>query len=98
MGITSLRLGEILPTVLRHIGRKYEKRADLIIAAWPEIIGAHLSSMTEAVLFEEGLLYVKVNNSTLHSVLNQVYRARIVRSLRDKFPGTEIKNVIFRIG
>ena len=96
--LTSHKLVDILPYVLQKIGRVYGCRADLILAAWPEVIGDKLDSMTQAVSFEDGVLFVKVKNSTLHSLLSQNYRSRILKSLRNKFPGTEIKNIVFRIG
>ncbi|MBT3394588.1 MAG: DUF721 domain-containing protein [Waddliaceae bacterium] len=94
---TSHRLGEVLPLVLKRIGRSYESRGDLIIMAWPEVIGEKLAAMTKAVEFEDGKLFVKVKNSTLYSLLNREYKSRLLKSLRDKFPGTNIKTIIFRI-
>ena len=96
--LTAHRLGEVLPRVLKKIGRVYESRGDLIMASWPEIIGPKLAQMTEAERFENGFLFVTVKNATLHSLLNQNDKPRLLRSLRDKFPGTLIKSIIFRIG
>lgn len=95
---TGHSLGEILPSVLRHIGEVYQDRPDLILAAWPEIIGERLASMTQAVRFVDGLLWVKVKNSTLLSLLSTKDRPRLLKSLRSKFPKVPIKNIVFRIG
>ncbi len=96
--LTTHPIGELLPGVLRRIGAKYKDRPDLIIAAWPEVIGPQLAAMAEAVSFEEGVLYVKVKNSTLYSVLQQQEKPRILKSLRQRFPRTLIKTIVFRIG
>lgn len=96
--VTARNIGEVLPQVLNNIGRVYLQRPDLILAAWPEIIGSKLSSMTEAVSFESGVLWVNVKNATLYSLLRQNDKSRILKSLRMKFPRTEIKNIIFRVG
>ena len=90
-------LREVLPSVLGRIGRSFEDRGDLIIAAWPSIIGARLAAMTEATSFSDGFLVVRVKNSTLHSLLSQVERPRLLKSLRQKFPKTLIKNISFRV-
>ena len=95
--ITGHRLGEVLPLVLKTIGRTYQSRGDLIMMAWPEIIGDKLAAMTDAIAFDNDTLFVKVKTSTLYSLLRQEYKARLLRSLRDKFPGTTIKNIVFRI-
>ncbi len=95
---TGHRVTDVLPKVLKRIGSVYQERPDLIFAAWPEIIGAQLAPMTQPVTFEEGILTVKVKNSTLYSLLKTKERPRILNSLRQKFPRTEIKNILFRIG
>ncbi len=96
--ITNKQLVDLLPKMLSSIGAKHHDRPDLIIAAWPQIIGEKLASMTKAVSFDNGILFVKVSNSTLYSVLSQHERGRLLKSLRKKFPSIEIKNICFRIG
>lgn len=96
--VTSHHMNELLPKVLANIGQVYQNRADLILAAWPEVIGPQLAGMTQAISFIEGVLVVKVKNSTLHSLLNQNEKQRMVAVLRKKFPDTEIKTIAFRIG
>jgi hypothetical protein len=95
---TSRKIGDILPVVLGDIGEVFAHRPDLIIAAWPEVIGPKLAPMTRVVGFREGTLEVVVKNSTLHSLLTTRDKPRILKSLRDKFPKIEIKNVYFRLG
>lgn len=89
---------DLLPRVLAKIGEVYQQRADLILAMWPDIIGAKLATMTQAVSFTDGILVVKVKNSTLHSLLSQYEKLRLLNLLRKKFPSVEIKNIYFRIG
>ena len=96
--VTSRRMVDLLPTVLAKIGEVYHQRSDLILAMWPEVIGPKLAAMTQAVSFADGILVVKVKNSTLHSLLSQNEKLRILNLLRRKFPHTEIKNISFRIG
>jgi hypothetical protein len=96
--VTSHRMADLLPRVLSKIGEVYQQRSDLILAIWPEIIGDRLASMTQAVSFADGVLVVKVKNSTLHSLLSQNDKLRILNLLRQKFPHAEIKNIYFRIG
>lgn len=97
-GLTTRRVGEVLPSVLEKIGDSFKDRPDLILASWPEIIGTKLAPMTQAVSFNNGVLVVKVRNSTLHSLLNQYEKGKVLASLRQKFPRVNIINVIFRIG
>lgn len=96
--ITAHTMSEVLPFVLAQIGKVYQERPDLILAAWPDIIGSKLASMTQAVSFADGVLVIKVKNSTLHSLLSQNDKPRILNRLRQKFPDVYIKTISFRIG
>ena len=91
-------MADLLPAVLAKIGGSYQQRGDLVLAAWPTIIGPKLATMAQAVSFVDGVLCVKVKNSTLLSVLSQHERQRLLNMLRGKFPDIEIKNIYFRIG
>lgn len=91
-------MADLLPFVLSEIGKVHNQRPDLILASWPEIIGPKFAGMTQAVSFANGVLTVKVKNSTLHSLLSQNDKFRILNLLRNKFQHVEIKNISFRIG
>ncbi len=95
---TGKELKKLLPELLGDIGAGRADRPDLIIAAWQEIIGPRLAPYTEAVSFRDGILTVKVKNSTLYSLLSQHEKSRLLKSLHEKFPSVTIKNLIFRIG
>lgn len=96
--ITNFTLKGLLPQVLGSVFSRYNLRPDLIFAAWDELIGPNFKEMTEAVSFQEGVLVVKVKNSTLFSLLNMHEKARLTKLLQEKFPGTDIKTIQFRIG
>ena len=96
--LTNKVLSDLLPKMLSNIGALHRDRPDLVLVAWPEIIGPKLSAMTKALSFEKGILTVKVNNSTLYSLLFQQERGRLLKCLREKFPTIVIKNIYFRIG
>lgn len=96
--LTNKQLRDLLPKALGSIGAMQRDRPDLIVAAWPQIIGEKLVSMTKAISFDRGILYVKVANSTLYSLLSQHERGRLLKSLREKFLSVEIKNISFRLG
>lgn len=95
---TGKHLSDLLPTLMEEMQMNYKDRPDLIIAAWPSIIGEKFASMARAVSFEKGVLVVKVNNSTLYSLLSQNERQRLLTSLKQQFPLVMIRNIQFRIG
>lgn len=96
--LTTHHIKDLLPTVMQSIGGRFKERPDLILAAWPEVIGPQFAPMTTPVSFEEGVLVVKVKNSTLYALLNHYEKFRILESLRQKFPSTPFHNIQFRMG
>lgn len=95
---TTRHISQVLPGILHDIGKNFQNRPDLILAAWPDVIGQKLAPMTQAVSFSDGFLVVKVHNSTLYSLLAQNDKPRLLKNLRDKFPQTTIKSIVFQLG
>jgi hypothetical protein len=96
--VTTHRMSELLLQQLSSLADKQGDRPDLILMAWPEIIGSQLLPMTEVLSFQDGVLYVKVKNSTLHSLLSVHEKPRIMNNLKAKFPKVYFRNIVFRIG
>lgn len=95
---TNKHIADILPKVLDRIAKIHSDRPDLILLAWPELIGEKLRAMTQAVSFREGVLVVHVKNSTLLSILAQQEKKRLLQELRGKFPSVSIRDLVFRLG
>jgi len=94
---TTHKIGDLLSVLLTQINEGYQERPDLVLAAWPEIIGPKLSPMTQAVSFCEGILTVKVKNSTLYSLLSRHDKFRLLAAIQKRFPKANIQNIVFRI-
>jgi hypothetical protein len=95
---TSKDLSSLLPEWLTKVSVRFQDRPDLILLAWPELIGEKLAPMTTAVSFIEGVLTVKVKNSSLYSLLVQHEKAKLQSRLQKKFPSVRILNIVFRLG
>lgn len=95
---TGKRLDELIPKVMKKIDKMHSVRADRIVLAWPEVIGERFAAQTQAVSYEEGILTVKVKNSTLLSVLSTHEKSRLLNKFREKFPQVSFRNIVFRIG
>jgi hypothetical protein len=95
--LTTHHVGSLLQEVLQAISSQYQERPDLLLATWPEIIGPKLAGMTQALSFADGVLKVKVSNSTLHSLLSRHDKYRILAAIQQKFPKIKITNIVFKI-
>lgn len=95
-------LKDLLPSFLEGVQRRYEdqneKRPDLVLKGWFEVIDPKWQSMTEAYSFEKGIFVIKVKNATLYSLLVQQEGSKLLKKLQEKFPNNGIKSLKFRIG
>ncbi len=94
---TSWHIKEILPSVLRNISSSFHEQSQEVLNAWPKVIGEKLAPMTRAISFSQGVLTVRVHNSTLYSVLVQQQKPVLLSRLRETFPSVKVENIIFRM-
>ena len=95
---TNKEISNLLQEWMAKASHSFQDRPDLILLSWPEIIGEKLAPMTTALSFVEGVLTVRVRNSSLYSLLVQHERNRLLGVLRQKFPSVKIVNIVFRLG
>ena len=96
---TSQQLKDLARRYLAHLEQKLRTKPAEILELWPHVIGSPFAGMTRAEKFENGVLHVKVRNSSLLSLLHSnTERKRLVEALRKEAPGIEIVDISFRIG
>lgn len=91
------QIKDLLPRLLDRIGQKVHGHRDVVLAVWPEIVGAAIAPMARAVGFENGVLLVEVANSTLYSIVAVRDRARILQALRKALPTVQIRAIKVRL-
>ena len=95
---TGKQLSELLPEWLIEASVRFQDRPDLVLLAWPEVIGERLAPMTQAISFIDGVSTVKVRNSSLYSLLIQHEKMKLQNQLQKRLPSVKIRNIIFRLG
>ena len=96
--MTSHHITKLLPFILSSIGDNFEARPDLILAAWPGIVGPHVAANAVATTFIDGIIQIKVKNSTLYSLLAKHEKNRLLAIFRGRFPSVPIRGMTFKIG
>ena len=97
--LTSRTLRALAGDYVIELGKKVKTNPKLVLQLWPEIIGSHMAAMTKAIKFENGSLFVLVNNSTLLSLLHRKEEKRLLlEAFKNKAPGVTISDIIFRLG
>lgn len=95
--LTTRHLGSLLTDVFTKISGRYQQQPDVVLIAWPEVIGPQLAPMTQAVSFNDGVLLVKVKNSTLHSLLSRHDKYRLLHALQKRVPQADVRDICFRV-
>lgn len=97
--ITTRKLTDLLPKMMAGVEAKFHGKPQVLLDEWPTIVGPELAPMARAERFEDGILYVKVKNSTLLSLLSNPHdKKRLIENIRKKLSGISIRNIVFRIG
>jgi len=97
--MASQKLKDLLSPFLSKVEKKYSIQQENIHSLWPQIVGPQFASYSRIDRYDEGIVYVIVNNSSLLSLLQNPHdKKRIISAFRAKAPGLFIKNIYFRIG
>lgn len=91
-------ISSLLPEVLEKMEARAKQNPQQVLSAWPGIVGKTIANKTRAQRFVSGILYVYVVHSTLHSLLVEHEKPRLLELLRAQFPSVEIRDLVFRIG
>jgi len=96
---TSRQLKDLARRYLAHLEQALLQKPREVLSLWAEVVAPSYVAMTQAVKFEDGVLYVMVSNSALLSLLHELSeRRRLVEALQKKIPEVEIRDISFRIG
>jgi hypothetical protein len=71
---------------------------DRVMRIWAEVVGPEVAKLARAESFLEGVLRVKVQNSTLLSLLARQERPRLMKELQKRLPKGKITRIIFQLG
>lgn len=95
---TSKLLSDILPKYAKKFVQGENADPQLVLRAWPEVVGETLAGMTRAERFVEGILYVRVSNASLYSLLSGYEKKKVLHKLQEIVPGSQVRGLVFRIG
>ena len=94
---TSKDLGDLALRYLNFLKKKVNENPNEILALWSKVVSPQHARMTKAVKFEEGVLFVSVNNSTLLTMLHTSNeKQRLLTLLQGKVP--KVAGITFFFG
>lgn len=95
---TGRRIETLLPDILISIAKTQQQSITIIDAVWKEIVGPKIYDFTKLHDFNKGVLFIKVKNATLLSILSSQEKGRLMQNLKDKLPNIHFVNLVFQFG
>jgi hypothetical protein len=95
---TGRLIKDLLAPILEQVENSTQDRPQELLKAWKEMVGDKISTMTQAVSYMDGTLLVKVENSTLYSLLSLHEKPRLLKQMQEAFPHLKVKKITFRMG
>src|SRR5438128_9743185 len=89
---------ELVPKLMQRLGLRERLHETEVIETWSKIVGEFIAAHSAPFALRDGILYVRVLQQVLHSVLVQVCMIDILRKLKQRFGGKTIRDVRFRVG
>lgn len=90
----TLSIKELLPSALDEIGASSKLSEQHILQAWEKYFGSSIRSFVSKIYINRGVLYVKINSSTIKNELF-IQRESIVKKLNGEVQQDIIKTLKF---
>jgi predicted nucleic acid-binding Zn ribbon protein len=91
-------VSETLEKVMRRLGLDERLTEGQVLAAWKDIVGDWFALHTCPDRIREGVLYVRVIQSSIHCELEMNWKPRIIQRLKARFGANRIRDLRFRLG
>ena len=91
-------VGETLEKVMRQLGLQERLTEGQILSAWKDIVGEWFALHTCPERIRDGVLYVRVIQSSVHYELDRNCKAAIIQKLKTRFGATRVRDIRFRVG
>jgi len=90
------RLGAILPQVVERLGLTWGLRCQEVLALWPAVVGKQINRKTQTLDIENGILQVRVADSTWMQELFFL-KPEIIKKLNREIGENIVKDIQFRL-
>ena len=95
---TSKPIGETLAKVMAGLGLKDRLKEHEVLQAWRDIVGDFIAGHSNPQRLQDGVLYVRVLQSTVHYELDRVWKPQILDKLKKRFGAKTVREIKFRLG
>jgi predicted nucleic acid-binding Zn ribbon protein len=96
--VEPVRLGELLPEVMREMRPRRSSALQRVRGAWREVVGEPVAHKTRVTGLSGGILEVEVASAALKHHLGTFRREEIQAALRDRLGAAAPRGIRFRVG
>ena len=87
-----------LEKVMTQLGLAERLTESQVLGAWKEIVGDWFALHTCPDRIRDGVLYVRVVQSSIHYELDRNWKPKIIQKLKARFGPSRVRDIRFRIG
>lgn len=87
-------LGSVLDEFLKNMGVERKIKEGMALERWSEIVGPYIAKVSKADRIENGVLYVKVINSSWKHHLF-MFKREIIKKLNDSLKLDVVREIVF---
>lgn len=91
-------VSETLAKVMAGLGLKDRLREEEVLQAWGEIVGEFIAANSSPQSLKDGILYIRVLQSTVHFELDRIWKPQIIKKFKDRFGTRAVRDIKFRLG
>lgn len=95
---TAQPIAKLLPALLGKLGLQERIQEEEILTAWRDIVGEFLAEHSTPAGLRDGILAVRVLQSTVQFELERVLKSRILQKLQARFGKKTVRDIRFRLG
>lgn len=89
---------DVLGTVMKSLGLGERLRQEQVLGAWRELVGDFIAGHATPQRLQNGTLYVRVLQPTMHYELDRVWKPQILAKFKERFGARAVREIRFQIG
>jgi predicted nucleic acid-binding Zn ribbon protein len=95
---TAKPISESLGKLMSSLGLGERLRENEVRRAWKDVVGDFLATHSEPQALRNGVLIVRVLQSTVYFELERMWKREILAKLKQRFGARTVRDIKFRIG
>lgn len=89
---------DVIGSVMKSLGLGERLRQEQVLGAWQELVGDFIAAHATPHRLQNGVLFVRVLQPTMHYELDRVWKPQILAKFKERFGARALREIRFQIG